>query len=160
MLGKDFLMMIMAPKLAMAQEKGLIIPNLGIFLNVFYWNASQTEPERTKGNRKIQGSQCGRPWGRALVKRIRSFAQVLNVDFFRKENDFILETTMGTRYQKVNSTKKAFTLLKTPSFLDPSLCLTPTCYDTDWLIFFPKSWHIRDKVESHLADCSSRYAGF
>ena len=94
---------------------GLIIPHLGIFLNVFYWNASQTELERTKGNRKIQGSQCGRPWRRALVKRIRSFAQVLNVDFFCKENDFTLEITMGTRYQKVNSTRKAFTLLNTPS---------------------------------------------
>ena len=40
----------MALSLYMEQENGLLIPNLGIFLTVLYWNASKTEPERTKGN--------------------------------------------------------------------------------------------------------------
>ena len=59
------------------------------------------------------------------------------------------------RYQKVNCTKKAITLLKIPSFLHPSLCLTPTSYESDWLILLPKFWPIIDEAESHSADCSS-----
>lgn len=36
MLGKEFLVIIMALSLYMEQENGLLIPNLGIFLTVLY----------------------------------------------------------------------------------------------------------------------------
>lgn len=72
--------------------------------------------------------------GAELYPKEFGFAQVLKVNFFCKENDHMLGASIGMRYQKVNSTKKAITLLKIPSFLDPSLCLIPTSYETDWLI--------------------------
>lgn len=66
MLGRDFLMIIMVPTFGTGKRS-----HNSQFENFTdcTLNASQTEPERMKGNtsRKIQGSQCERTWGRALV---------------------------------------------------------------------------------------------
>lgn len=147
----DFLTMIMTPTLYTQQEQGFIIPNLGISLTVLYWNASKTEPETTKRNslRKTPESQCGRPWSRASARLTQRFALVRKENFFCKGNDLTLvnknfyihcrSQMLGSRHQKTNSTRKAFTPLLTLSFPDPSLCLIRTCYEMGWLILLPNS---------------------